>query len=51
MISSKHSNFFINKGNAKARDIENLVNLVRNKVLKKTGINLSLEIKIIGNEK
>lgn len=51
VISSKHSNFFVNKGNAKARDIENLVNLVRNKVLKKTGINLSLEIKIIGNEK
>ena len=48
MISQKHCNFFINNGNAKSRDIENLIRKVRRKVLEKTGVNLELEIKIIG---
>ena len=49
MISQKHCNFFINNGNAKSRDIENLIRKVRRKVLEKTGVNLELEIKIIGD--
>ena len=48
MISQKHCNFFINNGNAKSKDIENLIQKVRKKVFEKTGINLELEIKIIG---
>ena len=48
MISQKHCNFFINNGNAKSKDIENLIKKVRKKVFEKTGINLELEIKIIG---
>lgn len=48
IISQKHLNFFVNKGNAKSSDIENLIKKVRNKVLEKTGVNLELEIKIIG---
>jgi len=47
-ISSKHCNFFINKGNAKSADLENLIEKVRENVFKKTGINLELEIQIIG---
>ena len=47
-ISQKHCNFFVNKGNAKSSDIENLIQKVKNKVLEKTGVNLELEIKIIG---
>jgi UDP-N-acetylmuramate dehydrogenase len=47
-ISEKHCNFFVNTGNAKAADIEQLINLVKEKVLKKTGTNLDLEIKLIG---
>ena len=47
-ISEKHCNFFVNKGNAKSKDLEELIYLVKNKVLKKTGINLELEIQIIG---
>jgi len=46
-ISEKHCNFFVNKGNAKSEDLENLILHVKNKVLKKTGINLELEIQII----
>ncbi len=50
-ISEKHCNFFINNGNAKSSDIENLINKVRKEVQLKTGHNLELEIKIIGDEK
>ena len=49
-ISEKHCNFFVNEGLAKASDIEKLIDKVRKEVLSKTGINLELEIKIIGNE-
>jgi UDP-N-acetylmuramate dehydrogenase len=48
IISQKHCNFFINNGNAKSTDIENLINRVKEIVYKKTGVNLELEIKIIG---
>ncbi len=47
-ISKKHCNFFVNNGNAKSSDIENLINKVKKQVHDKTGINLELEIKIIG---
>ena len=50
-ISEKHCNFFINDGKAKASDIEMLIYKVKKEVLKKTGVNLELEIKIIGDEK
>ena len=48
VISKKHCNFFVNNGKARSRDIENLVKKVQKKVLEKTGINLELEIKIVG---
>ena len=47
-ISEKHCNFFVNNGNAKAKDLEKLIYEVKNKVLQKTGINLELELQIIG---
>ena len=50
MISEKHCNFFINNGNAKSSDIENLIEKVKKKVFEKTGVNLELEIKIIGEK-
>ena len=49
-ISDKHCNFFVNKGNAKSEDLENLIYQVRNKVFDKTGINLELELQIIGEK-
>ena len=48
VISQKHCNFFVNNGNAKSSDIENLINKVKKHVFEKTGENLELEIKIIG---
>ena len=50
-ISDKHCNFFVNDGKAKATDIEKLINKVKKEVQNKTGVDLELEIKIIGDEK
>ena len=47
-FQKKHCNFFVNNGNAKSSDIENLINKVKKQVFEKTGENLELEIKIIG---
>ena len=47
-ISEKHCNFFVNKGNAKSQDLENLIHQVKGEVLNKTGIKLELELEIIG---
>ena len=47
-ISKKHCNFFVNQGEAKSSDIENLINRVKKRVYEKTGVSLELEIKIIG---
>jgi UDP-N-acetylmuramate dehydrogenase len=49
-MSSQHSNFFLNNGSATSSDVENLIKEVRKKVFLKTGINLELEIKIIGEK-
>ena len=46
-ISSKHSNFFVNNGNATFNDMKKLIDFVSSEVLKKTGIQLEKEIKII----
>ena len=50
-ISEKHCNFFVNNGNATSKDLEKLINKVKETVFKKTKINLELEIKIIGYNK
>jgi len=47
-ISKKHCNFFVNNGSATSQDLEKLIKQVQNKVSDKTGINLELEIQIIG---
>ena len=48
-ISEKHSNFFVNKGNASFNDMKKLINFVEKSVLKKTGIKIEKEIKILEN--
>ena len=49
-ISSKHCNFFMNNGKATSSDVEKLIEKVKEKVLLKTGVNLELEIKIVGEK-
>ena len=46
-ISKKHCNFFVNKGDAKFDDIKKLIEFVSESVLKKTGVKLQTEIKIL----
>ena len=47
-VSEKHCNFLINRGNAKAADIENLGEEVRRRVRENSGVALEWEIKRIG---
>ncbi len=46
-ISEKHSNFFINSNNASFKDMNNLINFVKNNVKEKTGVSLELELEIV----
>ena len=46
-ISEKHCNFFVNKGNAEFKDMKKLIEFVSESVLKKTGVKLETEIKIL----
>ena len=47
-ISTKHANFSINHGNAKAKDVVDLILLAKKTVLEKFDVNLELEIKTLG---
>ena len=47
-VSDKHCNFLINAGQASARDLENLGEQIRMRVVHKTGIDLAWEIRKIG---
>ena len=46
-ISNEHSNFFVNKNNAKFKDMIKLIEFVKQKVNEKYKISLDLEIEII----
>jgi UDP-N-acetylmuramate dehydrogenase len=47
-ISTQHANFFINHGQTRAEDMKALIELVQNSVAEKFGINLELEVELIG---
>lgn len=47
-VSEKHTNFFINTGNATAKDLEELIKEVQRRVKENSGIDLESEIRIIG---
>jgi UDP-N-acetylmuramate dehydrogenase len=48
-ISTKHANFIINTGSARAADIERLIELVERSVSEKFGITLEREVRIVGD--
>lgn len=50
-VSNKHSGFIINKGNATAKDVAELVKTVKEKVYEQSKINLECEIKTLGEIK
>jgi UDP-N-acetylmuramate dehydrogenase len=48
-ISTKHGNFFINHGETKAEDVRALINLAQKTVSEKFGIELELEVELVGD--
>lgn len=51
IFSEKHCNFIVNTGGASATDIENLIDLAKQKVKEEHGIDLKTEICIVGEKK
>lgn len=49
-VSLVHANFFVNRGGASAQDIERLIEIVRERVREIFGIQLELEIELVGEE-
>lgn len=47
-ISLKHANFIVNKGNASAKDVLDLIAHIQNVVEEKTGVKLEREIVVMG---
>ncbi len=50
-ISTKHSGFIVNKGNATSKDVLDLINFIKKEIFQKFGVKLEEEIIIIGDEK
>ena len=50
VVSKKHCNFLVNEGKATSKDLESLIDQIKDKVFKKTGISLDLELQIIGEK-
>lgn len=48
-ISTKHANFILNKGNATAKDILTLIDIIKTKVKAQFGISMECEVCIIGD--
>lgn len=49
-VSKKHANFIVNKNNASAKDIKDLIELVHNKVQKETNVDLKIEQEFVNWE-
>lgn len=49
-VSQIHANFFVNRGGARAQDVERLIETVRERVRERFGIKLELEIELVGEE-
>jgi UDP-N-acetylmuramate dehydrogenase len=43
-----HANYIVNTGTATANDVLRLIDSVRKTVLRRTGVELELEIKVLG---
>lgn len=47
-VSTKHAGFVVNKGSATAKDVIELVNIIKQKIKENYGKNIELEVQIIG---
>jgi len=50
-ISRLHANYIVNKGNASADDVLKLIDIARTAVFKEFGVELELEVKVLGEAK
>ena len=50
VVSAQHGNFIVNDGNATARDVLELIALLKRRVKEERGIELQTEVEIIGEE-
>jgi UDP-N-acetylmuramate dehydrogenase len=50
-VSEKHANFIVNRGKATASDVLALIDEIRDRVKREKGIELALEVKIVGEDK
>jgi UDP-N-acetylenolpyruvoylglucosamine reductase len=50
VVSQEHGNFIVNDGNATARDILELIEMLKQSAKKERGIELQTEVEIIGDE-
>ena len=49
-VSKKHAGFIINKGNATAKDLLELIEYIKNKVYEKFNVKIQLEIEVLGED-
>jgi len=47
-VSTKHANFMVNRGHARAKDVIALIGKVRSAIRRRAGVRLDLELKIVG---
>ncbi|MEY4705786.1 MAG: UDP-N-acetylenolpyruvoylglucosamine reductase [Nitrospirota bacterium] len=47
-VSTKHANFMVNRGQARAADVIALIGKVRSAIRRRAGVRLDLELKIVG---
>jgi UDP-N-acetylmuramate dehydrogenase len=47
-VSTKHANFMVNRGGARAQDVLDLIGKVKRAVKQQAGVSLELELKIVG---
>ena len=49
-ISEKHTNYIVNLGNAKAKEVLELINIIKKEIKEKFKINLEEEVMYVGGE-
>ena len=50
MVSMEHGNFIVNDGTATAKDVLNLIALIRERAKTERGIDLQIEVEIVGED-
>ena len=46
MVSERHANFVVNESNARAADVLEILELVREQVAREAGVELELEVRV-----